>query len=79
MASLQFQDQQLIAVSDNIVELTRVTLLSVSCRFSYRFALTPSLQLDDNSLTAIPAGVLAMTQLTSLSVRRRHGRRRRAR
>ncbi|MBT9559693.1 MAG: leucine-rich repeat domain-containing protein [Myxococcales bacterium] len=75
LGSLQLSRQRLIAVSDNIAELTRVTRLSVSSRFSFCFALTPSLQLHNNSFTAIPAGVLAMTQLTSMDVRRHHGRR----
>ena len=73
MASLQLGLQRLIAVSDNIAELTRVTTLWVSSRFSFGFALTP-LQLGGNAMTAIPAGVFAVTQLTELNVRRR-GRR----
>ena len=48
-----------------------MTVLWVSRRFSFCFALTPSL-LNSNALTAISAGVLAMTQLTVLNVRRRH-------
>ena len=71
---LQLNGQQLIDVSDNIAELTRVTGLSVSSRFSFWFALTPSLQLDDNALAAIPAGVFVMTQLTTLYVRCRRRR-----
>ena len=35
LASLQLRGQQLIAVSDNIAELTRVTVLSVSSRSSF--------------------------------------------
>ena len=69
MASLQLSRQRLIAVSDNVAELTRVTDLWVSTRFCFRFVLTLSLQLYNNALTAIPAGVFAMTQLTSLNVR----------
>ncbi|MBT9555733.1 MAG: hypothetical protein IV100_06865 [Myxococcales bacterium] len=69
LASLQLDGQRLTAVSNNIAELTHVTALLVSSRFSLSCALTPSLQLNSNFLTAIPTGMFGMTQLKFISVR----------
>ncbi len=68
--SPQLDRRQLVAVSDNIAQLTRVTtvwvrLFVVSCRC---FDLLQ--QLYRNAFTEIPAGVLVMTQLTNLNVSR---------
>lgn len=52
----QFINQQLVAVSDNVAQLTRVAELT----------------LWRNAFTEFPAGVLLMTQLTYLSLSHNH-------
>ncbi len=70
--SPQLYDRQLVFVSDNIAQLTRVTQLWVRLfLFSCRCFDTSLHQLYRNAFTEIPAGVLTMTQLTWLDVSRR--------
>ncbi len=69
--SPQLGDRQLVAVSDNIAQLTRVTKLRVRLFLFSSLSSRLLHQLNDNAFTEIPAGVLGMTQLTSLQVSRR--------
>ncbi len=69
--SPQLGDRQLVAVSDNIVQLSLVTKLLVRHFVVFVSLLDAVHQLYGNAFTEIPAGVLVMTQLTRLNVSRR--------
>ena len=55
--SPQLNRRRVVAVSDNVAQLTCVT----------------ELMLHDNAFAEVPAGVMAMVHLTQLIVRRRRG------
>lgn len=67
----QFDELGIVAVSDNITQLTRMTLLGVrAARLSFFFfLLTLAWQLDSNAFSEFPTSVLVLTQLTYLAVR----------